>query len=163
MRRRWWYLARLAGVVLVGAMVLASSAAASASAAGVGAASPKTVATSSSPQVGGNAAVVVPPALVAASDGLAHALIVGKSYELEVHVWLAAGQPQTNASVTVSGAYLPRCDSRQLIAGKVVAMRCRVTPTLDAIRAGLVVSVVVDVHAAQTVSARFAHSVVDSG
>jgi hypothetical protein len=144
---------------IIGGGLVVSSIAASSPAQGTQVVASYAAASASTvPRAGGNVQVVVPPALVAPSDGLTNNLTVGKSYELVVHVWLAAGQARTNAIVTISGAQTQHCAAKQLVAGSVVTMRCQVVPTLAA-ATGLVVRVAVDVHAAPKIVAMFTHRV----
>jgi hypothetical protein len=148
--------------LVAGSLLLASSVASASSAMGVQVAAPTTVASAggNALQVEGDAQVEVPPALVGVSDGLANSLPLGKSYRIGVYVWLAAGQPRSRASVTVTGAQTQQCATAELVAARVVSMHCRIIPTLAAVRTGLVVTVTVEIHAAPEVSARFAHRVV---
>jgi hypothetical protein len=106
----------------------------------------------------GNVEVLVPPAVIASSDGLVRALTIGTTYHLDVPVWLAAGQPQTNARIDLVGAQVTRCGRTRLMPGTITTLRCRVVPVAGATATGLIVTGVVDV-AAAPVSATFHYDV----
>ena len=102
----------------------------------------------------------VPPAVISSSDGLAGTVTAGGSYEVVVPVWLAAGQPRTNAEIDVVGAEHALCRRTRLMPATITRMRCRVVPTASAAATGLVVTVTVDLHnVAQPVVATFRHVV----
>lgn len=106
----------------------------------------------------GNVELLVPPAVISSSDGLG-TLITGATYHLVVPVWLAAGQPQTNARIDLVGAQVTRCGRTRLMAGAITRLQCRVVPIASGQPNGLVVTVVVDVHEAPSVVATFTHRV----
>jgi hypothetical protein len=106
----------------------------------------------------GNVEVLVPPAVIASSDGLARTLTIGTTNHLDVPVWVAAGQPQTNARIDLVGAQVTRCGRTRLMPGTITTLRCRVVPIAAATATDLVVTVVVDV-AATPVGATFHHDV----
>jgi hypothetical protein len=167
MGQRLRYSARCFSFLIAGSLLLASSVASASASSALAAqgAGHDAVASNggSSPQVAGNVEVRVPPALVGASDGLANNLAIGKSYHVSVQIWLAGAQPRTRATVTVTGAQTQQCAARDLVAGRVVSMQCRVVPTYGAVDAGLSVAVAIDVHTSPEIVTRFAHHVLDSG
>jgi hypothetical protein len=166
MGQRLRYSVRCCSFLVAGFLLLASSVASVSAPPALAAqgAGPNAAAANggSSPHVAGNVEVRVPPALVGTSDGLADNLAIGKSYHVSVQVWLAGGQPRTKATVTVKGAQTQQCAAKDLVAGRVVSMQCRVVPTVGAVGAGLSVTVAIDVHTSPEVVAKFVHHVLDS-
>lgn len=107
-----------------------------------------------------NVEVRVPPALVSSSDGLPSTLSAGSTYQIALPVWLAAGQPQTDARLDIVGAQVSRCGRMRLVAGAVTTLRCRVVPSTSAVASGLTIRVVIDVHQTGVpVTATFTHHV----
>jgi len=143
--------------VIASTALVCSTAAASSASVRPGA-EPTTVVDSARTSAKGNVEVTVPPAIVSASDGLPITLQAGEQYQLDLPVWLAAGQPPTSATIHVVGAQVRRCGTERLIAGTIVRIHCRLLPT----DASDVVVVRVDVHVRATnepIGATFTHRV----
>jgi hypothetical protein len=160
MRRQIRYQAACAVLAVAGTGLMSTAAAASPTV--VRHASPVSpVADSSAPRHdSGNVEVRVPPATISSSDGLGATVTAGASYEVVVPVWLAAGQPRTNAEIDVVGAKHALCRRTRLMPATITRMRCRVVPTATGVAIGLVVTVTIDVHnVAQPVVATFHHHV----
>jgi hypothetical protein len=157
MRRQFRYRSACATLVIASTALVCSTAAASSVPIRHGAAT-ATVVDSGPTSETGNVEVTVPPAIVSASDDLPVIVNAGQPYQLDIPVWLAAGQPSTNATIDVVGARGHSC-TEPLVAGTITRIHCRLIPTGDA---GAVVAVRVDVHvraAPDLVVATFTHRV----
>jgi hypothetical protein len=116
------------------------------------------VASSANATPSGDVEVRVPSAVVSSSDGLPGALTAGTPYLLNLHVWLAANQPEADVVVSVAGSIAPSC-TRHLTAAAITAVRCDVRPSTTSERSGLTIKVEVIRQGSPAIASTFEHVV----
>jgi hypothetical protein len=107
----------------------------------------------------GNVGTSMPAAAISSSDALPRVLYRGRRYEIEVHVGVAGGQPQTEVTIVLAGADRSVCLAKPVPSGTITTLRCAFVPILIG-PFGVRVSVLVASEHASPVTATFVHPVV---